>query len=196
MSQIPPSYLPTPSSLQITGPWIPFYGLELVVPWFQPLGVPILLWDKILFGLAIPIGIYFLYQGWKQTKESPFFMGIGITTLSIIPTIHVLHNAGGQWYLLLPSFGIALSWGAIYQNRKFLWCFIAIGTIITFVETLAWRKASIQIDTMIEVYAQSIQDNGWDSVTPPTKQNPTDWPHRGPSFCCGLPYQLFVEPNK
>ena len=34
-------------------------------------------------------------------------------------------------------------------------------------------------------------DLGLDAVEAPAPQRAMDWPHRGPSFCCGLPYQLF-----
>jgi hypothetical protein len=81
-----------------------------------------------MFFLALPFAFYFLLLGWKHRKTSPFFRGLILTSLALLPILHVIHNAGGQWYLLLPSLGVAYCWGGHYQSiprkkkRRHLFC--------------------------------------------------------------------------
>jgi hypothetical protein len=118
--------------------------------------------------------------------------GLGFAGLALLPVLHVLPNDGGQWYLLLPSVGAALAWGAIADAeprwRRWVVLLVAITALASLGESFAWRRASLDVDRTVDL----VRDGLWQE---PTRQDPRNWPHRGPSFCCGVPYQVLEAPE-
>ncbi len=190
MSELPPGYLPSLAGLTGASFWLPFFIIELITPWFQPVGVLSGGPDLILFAGAAGIAFIFVRTGHKKTN---WLLGVGLGLVSLLPVAHVLQNGGGQWYLFLPSLGFALAWGVIAEAFPFrIWPVLILSfAAVSTAESMAWRKASIQIDQIIEAAKPRAIDKGPENLKPPPAQNPAEWPHRGPSFCCGFPWQIF-----
>ena len=51
----------------------------------------------------------------------------------------------------------------------------------------------MEVERIIDEARQVEQEHGLEAVSIPPRQDPRNWPHLGPSFCCGLPYQLLEE---
>ncbi len=189
VATVHPDYLPTPAHVGRALPALPLYALELAVPWFQPAGLFELSRDIIGASLALVI-LGGMFAAGRNSVG--FALGWALAALALLPVVHVLPNDGGQWYLLLPSLGVALAWGAVAQARPGRWVQVFIGfcAAVTLAESMAWRAAALEIDRVISAAAELPAEER----EPPQRQRPADWPHRGPSFCCGLPYQLFEPP--
>ncbi len=173
------AYWPGPSTW---GPasrlWAPS-AVELAAPFFVPAGVPAVPRDLVGIAVAAPVAGAFVYFGagrkrWQQ--------GVAVAVVALLPVLHVLPNDGGQWYLLLPTLGIALAWGDLLDDAPVAAaCLIAACAIATGWEGGAWKKAGAQVEQILDA-----------GVEPPP-QDVRDWPHRGPSFCCGVPYQVRAD---
>ena len=184
LTRVADSYLPW-HGLGLAARWLPPYALELVAPGFVPVGVPEVTRDLVgLLGSVLVVG-WFVQLG---AVDRTWRLGLGLAAVALLPVAHVLSNDGGQWYLLLPSVGAALAWGALAERTAGVRVLVAVMALLACVESVAWRQASLQVDAQIEAHRT-------DRVAPP-RQDPRDWPHRGPSFCCGLPYQLYDDPTQ
>ncbi|MEE2829657.1 MAG: hypothetical protein VX498_10765 [Myxococcota bacterium] len=176
-----PGYLPTVAGL-LAGL---LAGLalfwETLVPWFHPVGMLHLPRDQAGALLAlVPLGTALLI-GFRTAEGR---RALGFLALALLPVLHVLPNDGGQWYLLLPSLGAAWLWGRILDSShalKWAWIGLLLTGMAAVWEARAWDRAADRVAEIIAV--------GED----PGPQRPLDWPHRGPSFCCGLPYQVINE---
>ncbi len=184
ITRVADSYLPW-QGVEVALRWLPPYALELVAPGFVPIGVPAVTRDVVGMVGSVVVVAWFLQLG---ALDSRWRLGLGLAVLALLPVAHVLPNDGGQWYLLLPSVGAALAWGAMAERTPGVRVLVVVMALLACVEAVAWRTASVRVDAQIE--AQRI-----DRVEPP-RQDPRDWPHRGPSFCCGLPYQLYDDPRQ
>ncbi len=175
-------YLPGASWLPMATRWGPPTLLEVFAPFFVPIGVPSVPRDVIGLVLAVPVAAWLAQRLPKRNVR----LGGALVLLALLPVVHVLPNDGGQWYLLLPSVGAALVWGSVATRG--VWGVVALCFALSGYEALQWRAAALDVAATIE------EQRGADPrVAPPRQDSPT-WPHRGPSFCCGLPHQLYDEP--
>jgi len=165
------SYRPGTGGLAIAALWGPVYGLEVLAPLFHPLA---------LWGPSFALGV--LAAGLLVRYRPPSWRPALFVGAALLPVAHVLPNDGGQWYLLLPSLGAAWWWGSVGRPRLLL-PVLAVASLVT---ALQWREASQAVDAVLRS-AESPADA-------PPAQDPRDWPHHGPSFCCGLPFQVFEPP--
>jgi hypothetical protein len=180
------SYMPGPGWGAVAARWAAPTFLEVFVPTFVPIGVPIVLRDAIGLAVAVAGATALVQLGGRRPDVR---LGAGIAVLGLLPVLHVLPNDGGQWYLLLPSIGAALAWGAFAEDRRGLvLALVVLAAGLALGESVAWRRAAVDVAAVIE------EQRTADPRTPPPRQDPRTWPHRGPSFCCGLPYQLYEEP--
>lgn len=185
-----PGYVPDLETLSAASrSWAPF-ALELVVPWFVPVGVPGVTRDLAGLVAAVPVAAVLVLLGWTRPE---WRRGMLLAGLALLPVLHVLPNDGGQWYLLLPSLGVALALGAVAEVDGRSWrigvLVVVIAGILACWEASAWRRAAERVDATIEEVRAG-------RVEAPRRQDPRDWPHRGPSFCCGLPYQVLEDPGR
>jgi hypothetical protein len=186
LAGVDPSYVPGRGWLAMVTRWAAPTGLEVVAPFFVPLGVPTVPRDVVGIAAAMVAGALLLQWGASRPGVRT---GLGLVVLAMLPVLHVLPNDGGQWYLLLPSVGAALAWGALAEDRpRIPMAVVILAAGLALFESMAWREAAQRVDATIE--AQRMVDP---RVEPP-RQDPRAWPHRGPSFCCGLPHQLFDDP--
>ena len=96
--------------LQI-GALLPAFFVELIAPFFRPIGVGAGLRDLVGLLLALPVPGLFIFFGRRSPEQRSWRLGLVLSGLALLPVFHVLPNDGGQWYLLLPSLGAALAWG-------------------------------------------------------------------------------------
>lgn len=186
-----PGYVPDLDALSAASrAWVP-YAVEVAVPWFVPVGVPSLPRDLVGLALAVPVVAVLVLWGSSQPE---WRRGMALAGLALLPVLHVLPNDGGQWYLLLPSLGAALALGAVAGLEGRAWrlavAIVVISGALAGWEAVAWRQAATRVEaTVQEVRAGDAPEPG--------RQDPRNWPHRGPSFCCGVPYQVLedVEPG-
>ncbi len=181
-----PGYRPTFAALSAASSLVVPFTVELFVPWFDPIGVPGVQRDLLGIGAAVPVFAAFLLLG----RDLPDWrVGVTIGVLGLAPVLHVIGNDGGQWYLLLGSVGAALAWGALAEalpgKRGTAVAIALLGVCLVAAtwEATRWRAASIEVDRIVE-------DVRCGRAEPPPRQDPRAWPHRGPSFCCGVPYQV------
>jgi hypothetical protein len=183
------SYWPSGPGLQAASRLWPPFALELAVPWFVPAGVPGVARDLLGLVLAVPAAAAFVRFG---SGRASWRRGVAMAGVAILPVLHVLPNDGGQWYLLLPSLGIALAWGALAEDAR-LWrgvlVVVAVSTLFGLYEAVAWQRAAVRVDATIEGVRAA-------QMEAPPRQDLRDWPHRGPSFCCGVPYQVLDDPGR
>ncbi len=166
--------------------WAPPTALEVLVPTFVPVGVPEVLRDTVGLGAAVLVAALLLQLG---SSRRDLRLGSALVGLALLPVLHVLPNDGGQWYLLLPSVGAALIWGGMATERpKAVLALVGILALLAGGEAVAWRRAAVDVAATIEGQRSA------DPRIAPPHQDPRTWPHRGPSFCCGLPHQLYDEP--
>jgi len=181
------SYWPSGPALGAASRWWAPFAVELAVPWFVPVGVPSVTRDLVGIALAAPVAAAFAYLGagrplWQR--------GVVIAAVASIPVLHVLPNDGAQWYLLLPSLGIALAWADLATEprlRRAIAGIIAITAVSAGYEAIAWQRAGVRAEGIVEQVRAG-------EVDAPPRQDPRVWPHRGPSFCCGVPYQVLEQP--
>jgi len=176
-------YLASAGALDIALSWLPPYAIEVLVPTFVPIGVPSVTRDLLGIVVALPVVALFIQIG---RSDRTWLLGVGLAVLALLPVAHVLPNDGGQWYLLLPSVGGALAWGAFaVDQRRATIALTVLFAAFALYEAAAWGAASSRVEATLELVLPSGPEAA------PPKQDPRTWPHRGPSFCCGLPYQLF-----
>lgn len=196
LADVAPGYWPAVDNVAVgLGMLAVPYLLEVLVPWFRPLAVPWSLPDLLGIVAAVPVASMLLWSAWRSRDEG-MRLGLLFSVLGIAPVVHVLGNDGGQWYLLLPSVGASLAWGAWATSPKRL----AVGGLLvvlsmgcTLVEATRWRDASDQIGRIVSEAQTVAGELGRDVLEQPPAQDPRSWPHVGPSFCCGFPYQI-LEP--
>ncbi len=199
-SEVASSYWPSPKAWATAFPQLPLWGLELWLPWFRPLGV-----GEFSLGASDTLGAIaalsvacaaFLRPGSREQRRA-IRCAVALVAASLLPVLHVLPNDGGQWYLLLPSLFVALAWGLYVdgggRRRGILVLVVAVCALVTFQESLRWRSAAVEVERIIDEARQVEQEHGLEAVSIPPRQDPRNWPHLGPSFCCGLPYQLLEE---
>ena len=179
-----PGYVPDLDALSAASRvWAPF-AVEVAVPWFVPVGVPGVLRDLAGLALAVPVAAALVLLGWPRRE---WRRGMALAGLALLPVLHVLPNDGGQWYLLLPSVGAALALGAVagagVGGRRLATAVVVVTLALAAWEADAWRRAAVRVDQRVEEVRAG-------DAEPPRSQDPRDWPHRGPSFCCGVPYQV------
>lgn len=185
LANVDGSYWPTGATLGRAGRlWAPFV-VELAVPWFVPLGVPSVPRDLIGIALAVPVCAGFVYFGLGREQ---WHRGVAMAAVALLPVMHVLPNDGGQWYLLLPSLGVALAWAdlaSVPALRRAVVAVVAITAVAATYEAVAWQRAAVRLEASIAA-----------QIDEPTREDPRLWPHRGPSFCCGVPYQVQEDPPR
>ncbi len=183
LTNVAESYRPGPAAWQAASSlWAPF-AVELAVPWFVPVGVPAVTRDVVGIALAVPTAAAFVYlgagrPGWQR--------GTAMAGSALLPVLHVLPNDGGQWYLLLPSLGIALAWADLAEEprlRNAVIGVVALTAVAGTYEAVAWQRAAVRVEAALPA-----------QIEQPTREDPRTWPHRGPSFCCGVPYQVQEDP--
>lgn len=185
-SAVDVGYLPSGDSLWTALRWAPPSLLEVVAPFFVPLGAPGVTRD--VFGAAVAVLVVLALLR-IAGHRSEVRLGLALAASGMLPVLHVLPNDGGQWYLLLPSVGAALVWGAAAEERRSLAvAVLVLASALALAESFAWREAAHRVDAAIEAQRSA------DPRVAPGPQDPRDWPHRGPSFCCGLPHQLYDDP--
>ena len=179
-------YLLSEGGLATATRWVPPYLMEAAVPTFVPIGVPTVPRDLVGMVIGAPILAVFVQLGISDVR---WRTGVLVGVLALLPVAHVLPNDGGQWYLLLPSVGFALAWGALSMDRPrgVIGLVVLLGLLSAW-ESAAWSTASTRVEATLEAALPVGPEAA------PPKQDPRDWPHRGPSFCCGLPWQLFEAP--
>ena len=187
LSGVDAGYLPGAQWGSMVLRWGPPSALEVVAPFFVPVGVPTVGRDVVGIAIAVAAAAALLQCGGPRPRAR---VGLALAALAMLPVLHVLPNDGGQWYLLLPSVGAALAWGVVAERQpRLLLAVIVLAAALAGWESLAWRQAAFAVHETVEA-----QRGAEPRVAPPT-QDPRTWPHRGPSFCCGLPYQLYDEPR-
>lgn len=171
-------YLPTVEGVVAGLPALLTHSWETIVPWFNPVGLRELPRDQLGAALALPM---LAVAGLLGLRRPEGRRGLGLMLLALLPVIHVLPNDGGQWYLLLPSLGAAWLWASVVPEGRWLPLVLA-ALLLTLCcalwEGRAWSRAAARVHVLIAA--------GVD----PGVQDPVRWPHRGPSFCCGLPYEV------
>jgi len=194
-SEVASSYWPAVSSLQAGLSVLPAFAVELFVPLFRPLGLGHGWRDLAGLLLALPALALFVVVGGSVKERSLWVLGLALAGLSLLPVIHVLPNDGGQWYLLLPSLGAALSWGLVLSEQRLpgrlVLGFLAVLALYSAWETSCWVQASVRVDEMIHQARSLREETGEVMQLPP--QDPREWPHMGPSLCCGIPFQVLEE---
>ena len=185
-----PGYLPDLAAWSAASQlWAPF-ALELTVPWFMPVGVPEVTRDLVGLVAAVPVAATLVLLGWPQPE---WRRGVALAAVALPPVLHVLPNDGGQWYLLLPSLGAALALGAVAGAERRSWrlamAIVGITAALACWEAMAWRTAAARVQGTIEAVIAGTEEA-------PRRQDPRNWPHRGPSFCCGVPYQVLEDPDR
>jgi len=194
-SEVASSYWPSVSGLGAGLLVLPSFAVELVVPLFRPIGLGHGWQDTAGFMLALPLLALFFVVGWRSSDRMIWLFGLGLSATALLPVLHVLPNDGGQWYLLLPSLGVGLSWGIVLSDLRWRRP-VAVGVVLLFAlycswESSRWAQASVQVDEIIH-HARETRSSG---QPPPSlsAQDPRDWPHMGPSLCCGIPYQVLED---
>ena len=194
-AEVATSYWPSVPSLGTGLLVLPSFAIELIAPLFRPIGLGHGWLDTAGLILAIPLLTSFVIVGWRSTDRPTWLLGLGLSALALLPVLHVLPNDGGQWYLLLPSLGIGLSWSIVLSDRRLSGA-LAIGVIGLFAlycswESSRWAQASVQVDEVIQ-QAREARSAGQNPADVP-RQDPRDWPHMGPSLCCGIPFQVLED---
>jgi len=199
VAQLDPSYWPSVSAVQPAALLaLPAFGLELVAPFFRPIGIGHGWRDLLGCLLALPVLAVFVVVGRGSQRRSTWLLGLGLAALALLPVLHVLRNDGGQWYLLLASLGTSLSWGALAEDglpRRRLWlALVLLFALSCSWEGFRWRIASEKVDAMVSEALRTQAELGRDAVQHPAPQDPRAWPHMGPSVCCReLPYQVLEK---
>ncbi len=194
-SEVATSYWPSVPSLGAGLVVLPSFAVELIAPLFRPIGLGHGWQDAAGLLLALPLLVSFVIVGWRSTSRATWLLGLGLSALALLPVLHVLPNDGGQWYLLLPSLGIGLSWSIVLSDRRVSGA-LAIGVIALFAlycswESSRWAQASEQVDEIIR-QAREVRSAAQAPANLPV-QDPRDWPHMGPSLCCGIPFQVLED---
>ncbi len=184
VQQVDAAYLPTPGAWLRALPLWPLYAAEAIVPTFRPL-VFFVRYD--LVGLVVALGVLAAAAG-PARRVSQARLGLAAAAVAALPVLHVLPNDGGDWYLLLPTIPLAAAWASLAErgHARAVVAVVAIVAVAGMLRAGAWAEASEVVGARIEAA---------DPDAPPPRQDPRDWPHVGPSFCCGLPYQLFADPR-
>jgi hypothetical protein len=194
-SEVASSYWPSLSSLQAGVQILPAFAVELFVPLFRPIGLGHGWRDPAGLFLAVPALVFFVVVARGVEDRGPWVLGLAFAALSLLPVLHVLPNDGGQWYLLLPSLGAGLSWGVVLSEKRLqgrlIVGFIALLALYSVWETSHWVESSVRVDEMIHQARAAREETGEVMQVPP--QDPREWPHMGPSLCCGFPFQVFEE---
>ncbi len=194
-AEVAPSYLPSWSSLSTGLLMLPAFVVELIVPLFRPIGLGHGWRDLVGLLLGLPAVVTFAFLGFRGPQRATWLLGLALASLALLPVLHVLPNDGGQWYLLLPSLGIAMSWGLVLSDQRLPRQLAVAFTVLLFLhctwESSRWAEASVRVDEMIEEARRAKSTTG--TVPKLPAQEPREWPHMGPSLCCGFPYQLFEE---
>ncbi len=198
LARVDSSYWPASSTLSAGSlALLPLYFVELLAPFFRPIGVGAGLRDLLGLFLALPVVGLFCYLGQRSEGSRSWQLGLVLVALALLPVFHVLPNDGGQWYLLLPSLGAVLAWGGLAEQglpRRRLWlALLLLFAAFAVWESSQWRKASFEVDEVVAKARLVAAEHGREAVVEPSEQEPRNWPHMGPSFCCGLPYQVLEE---
>jgi hypothetical protein len=183
LQNVDPGYLPSAQAWGRAAMYWPLFALETAVPTFRPIGVP----RRIDLAGLVVAGAVFAAVGLRARRRSSFRRGLLAAGIAALPVLHVLPNDGGQWYLLLPTVAMATCWADVSEEfggpaRSVL---IAGLLAVGLMWSGQWAEASQRVDARI-------QEGPGDA---PPRQDPRRWPHLGPSFCCGLPYQIFADPR-
>ena len=136
-----PGYAPSADAIGAAAPLLPPFLVELVAPWFVPIGVPSVARDLVGIALAVPVMAAFVLVG---AGSQAWHRGVALALVALLPVLHVLPNDGGAWYLLLPSVGLAMAWAEIAQEarwRRGLIAMVALTAILATTEAFAWRAA-------------------------------------------------------
>jgi len=203
MAEVAPSYWPSLSSFDVGTGWLlPAFALELIAPLFRPIGLGYAVGDLLGALAALALAAVFVNGARGCVRRNTWLLGIAMAAVSLLPVVHVLANDGGQWYLLLPSLGISLSWGALvgeplphggFPRRRQWFALIAAFSLFSCWQSLQWRAASQEVEAVVSEARSLSAESGSGAVQQPPAQDPRQWPHMGPSFCCGLPYQVLEE---
>ncbi|MBJ95633.1 MAG: hypothetical protein CMP23_14315 [Rickettsiales bacterium] len=202
-AEVAASYWPSLDGLLAGLLWLPLYIVQLFAPLYQPLGALSRPGDQLGLLVAVAFVLPFLLLGWRVIARL-WALGLGLTFLAVLPVLHVLPNDGGQWYLLLPSVGASYCWAAVMEQRLgrapghvvgMRRTYLLVGLLLLLFafhslwQSCRWQEASVRVDRMIEAARVERQAGGL--AMGPMPQDPSSWPHLGPSLCCGFPYQLF-----
>jgi hypothetical protein len=203
LAEVAPSYWPSPTSFDGGALLLlPAFALELIAPLFRPIGLGYAMADLLGALAALVLAAVFVTLARGCARRNTWLLGLGMAAISLLPVLHVLGNDGGQWYLLLPSLGISLSWAALVGDglprgglpRRAQWfALIALFAVFSCWQSLQWRVASQRVEAVVSEARRVSAESGADAVQQPPVQEPRQWPHMGPSFCCGLPYQVLEE---
>jgi len=182
IQEVDAAYLPGPGAWASALPIWPLYAVEAFVPTFRPLAVPR---GPDLLGLVVAVAATLACLRGAAPKAR---LALGAAAVAAVPVLHVLPNDGGDWYLLLPTIPLAAAWASIAERRPRAAASVVVAVLaVGIARGWTWHVASTEVARTI--------DAGDARSEPPPRQDPRDWPHVGPSFCCGFPYQLFADPR-
>ena len=184
MQEVDAGYLPTPGSWATAVRYLPLFALEAMVPLFRPIAVlrPLDALGAIV-AAAVAVGLL-------RRRPSPVWpIAAGV---AFLPVVHVLPNDGGQWYLLLPTILLAAAWADLHADGlpKGARCLPLVFLVVGVVWSGQWAAAAREVDARVEAAgAVPVEQREH------PEEDPLQWPHAGPSLCCGYPYQLYADPR-
>lgn len=183
VQQVDAGYIPSVDAWIRAAPLWPLFALEAAAPTFRPL---VALRGVDIAGLVAATG-FATWAAMELRTSTPVRRATLAAAIAVLPVLHVLPNDGGQWYLLLPTIPLAVLWAELGgRSPRVVSAAVCVLLVVSLSWGSGWADASRTVDRMIREA---------DPDHPPPRQDPRDWPHVGPSFCCGLPYQLFADPR-